>query len=169
MTSTFPWTPTKSISFCLDKDIKSETNPILQHFDIDHHIEEAFKHDQNLESCGQVKIETKIRFKLLFFNPGCGGTRLAYLDFWMPNWVVVKPEHDGDHDDGEDEDDEEADADVDQQASHHAVGGVDLDKVEIGKNCASNFFKTHIWNISTRHGHKEDEKKGYEDISNLKK
>ena len=125
MTSAYPWTPAKIQKVWLKIYIKQlfKTYPFLQHSDIDDHIEKAFKDDQSFESCGQVKVETKIRFELVF-SSGCGGKTVAYLD--IPNWVVVKPEHDGDEDDGKDEDDEEADCDGHQQASHHAVGGVDL-------------------------------------------
>ena len=119
---------------------EDKTNPSLQHSDIDHDIEKAFNSDQKFESCGQVKIKTKIRFKL-FFNSGCGDSR-ALLDL-IPDWVIVEPEHDGDEDDGEDEDDEEADADVDQQTSHHAVRCVNLHKVKSEKIFLLNFS----WNV----------------------
>ena len=168
MTSTSPWTPAKLTRLVLSgQRCEDKTYPSLQHSDIDHDIERAFNGDQTLESCGQVKIETKIRFKILF-NSGCGDTR-AHLDLTFDRGVV-EPEHDGDQDDGEDEDDEEADADGDQQTSHHAVGCVDLHKVESEEIfVCKTFLKTYIWNVPACHSHKEDKKKGYEDISNLKK
>ena len=116
----------------LTEDTKTETYPSLQHSHIDHDIEEAFNRDESLESCGEVEIKTEIRSELFLFNSGCGDsdTHSAHLRFIPGIWVVVEPECDGDQDDGEDEEDEDADADVDQEASHHAVGCVDLHKVD---------------------------------------
>ena len=101
--------------------------PFLQHSDIYHDIEEAFEQDQSLECCGQVKVETNISFQILF-NSGCGDPPGVLLD--ICDWVVVKPEQEGDQDDGEDEDDEETDGDGHQEAGHHVVGCVDLIKVD---------------------------------------
>ena len=101
--------------------------PFLQHSDIYHDIEEAFEQDQSLECCGQVKVETNISFQILF-NSGCGDPPGVFLD--IRDWVVVKPEQEGDQDDGEDEDDEETDGDGHQEAGHHVVGCVDLIKVD---------------------------------------
>ena len=101
--------------------------PFLQHSDIYHDIEEAFEQDQSLECCGQVKVETNISFQILF-NSGCGDPPGVLLD--IRDWVVVKPEQEGDQDDGEDEDDEETDGDGHQEAGHHVVGCVDLIKVD---------------------------------------
>ena len=116
----------------LIQTIQEKGSYICQHSHIDHDIEEAFNRDESLESCGEVEIKTEIRSELFLFNSGCGDsdTHSAHLRFIPGIWVVVEPECDGDQDDGEDEEDEDADADVDQEASHHAVGCVDLHKVD---------------------------------------